>query len=177
MVVSVYAAFLAAEVGDLEVLRECVESRRHTMRDRDSGFTLLHLAAGAGHEEACRLLLADGRLNVDERDMEGRTALHHACAACQVQCVDLLIAHHADYFSRDLYGEQPFGYLTTVPRRFYPQRREEASWNADGALDEPDPFPVHPQVPRMGMASLVMGEAPAADEAPAKPEEAALIAL
>lgn len=68
------------------------------------GSAPLHLAAGAGHAEACKILIAHGAY-VDIRDGLLATPLHFAAAAGSDPVCRLLIDAGADVLSREVGGE------------------------------------------------------------------------
>jgi ankyrin repeat protein len=48
--------------------------------DKDLRRTPLHLAAASGRPNAVKVLLATGRVDINRRDLHGRTPLHYAAA-------------------------------------------------------------------------------------------------
>eukprot|EP01138_Halocafeteria_seosinensis_P009625 gb/GECG01009835.1/.p1 GENE.gb/GECG01009835.1/~~gb/GECG01009835.1/.p1 ORF type:complete len:108 (+),score=8.24 gb/GECG01009835.1/:1-324(+) len=52
----------------------------------------LHAASRAGHLEAVRLLLADGKADPNPKDLGKMTPLHFACSYGHVEIVRLLLA-------------------------------------------------------------------------------------
>ena len=66
------------------------------------------------HDEVMRLLLEDGRVDVNEQDRHRRTPLHHAVQHGHMRRVQLLLEHGADYTKRDDTGRMPIE-LTGVP--------------------------------------------------------------
>lgn len=60
--------------------------------DSADGGTVLHLAATAGHADACRRLMAAGA-DPWILDRAGQTPLHAACCAGHAQCVRALAFH------------------------------------------------------------------------------------
>eukprot|EP00980_Cylindrotheca_fusiformis_P003710 scaffold822_cov130-Cylindrotheca_fusiformis.AAC.5 len=71
--------FQLAKEGDLETLSKYPYNTLSTSCRDKNGSTLLHYAAGNGHEEMCDYLIANHILAVDEPSRtNGRTALHWA---------------------------------------------------------------------------------------------------
>jgi ankyrin repeat protein len=58
--------------------------RGASVRSEELGFGALHLAAATGSEDATRLLLSMERVNVDEQDIEGNTALVYALSSTRL---------------------------------------------------------------------------------------------
>ncbi len=52
-------------------------------------------------------LLKEADINVEKKDSEGRTALHHAAQANRKACVSLLIKHKAHINTQDNLGNLP----------------------------------------------------------------------
>ena len=52
-------------------------------------------------------LLREADINVEKKDSEGRTALHHAVQANRQACVSLLINHKAHINAHDNLGNLP----------------------------------------------------------------------
>lgn len=64
-----------------------------------------HLAALQGQYKAMVELLGDRDIDIEKRDSDGRTALHHAVQANRADCVSLLIAHMANVNATDNLGK------------------------------------------------------------------------
>lgn len=85
------------------------------------GRTALMWAAREGSKEVLALMLRNpNHFKMLACDQEGLTALHHACMAGQVRCVELLIAKSSDVFQADNLGQTALfkacqqGYLDIV---------------------------------------------------------------
>ena len=81
----------AAELGDVERLRELVADGVNVDSDDDLGNTALHRAAGYGHADAVELLLEQGA-SVKKKGWGGRLALHRAAESASASSVALLLA-------------------------------------------------------------------------------------
>jgi ankyrin repeat protein len=64
-------------------------------------------ASGDGHTDVVALLLAHGCGNIDHRDLEGWTALHHACRGGRAGVARALLVAGADPHVVDRLGETP----------------------------------------------------------------------
>jgi ankyrin repeat protein len=99
-------AFESAVFGDVERLRSLLDQRPDIVRERSGdGFTLLHLAAFFGRQDAVELLLASGA-ETDGRAtgwMTG-TPLHSAASSGNVAIVRTLLAAGADPTARQSGG-------------------------------------------------------------------------
>ncbi|MFH2001937.1 MAG: ankyrin repeat domain-containing protein [Planctomycetota bacterium] len=98
---------MAAEQGDLETLRQCIESGVElNSRDAEAGScTALHAAARAGEVDAMELLIKAGA--AFERDGDGNTALHIAAGRGMCRAVSALIKLGADTSLYNAQGETP----------------------------------------------------------------------
>ena len=81
----------AAELGDVERLRELVADGVNVNSGDDLGETALHGAAGYGHADAVELLLEQGA-SVKKKGWGGRLALHRAAESASASSVALLLA-------------------------------------------------------------------------------------
>ena len=70
------------------------------------GFTLLHVAAEAGHAEVCKALLAGGA-NPNVRNDLGQTPLHRAALQGRKDVVAVLLTHDAEPGVADNDGKRP----------------------------------------------------------------------
>ena len=99
-------AFESAVFGDIERLRSLLDQRPDIVRERSGdGFTLLHLAAFFGQQDAVDLLLTSGA----ETDGRGTgwmtgTPLHSAASSGNVAVVRTLLAAGADPTARQSGG-------------------------------------------------------------------------
>ncbi|KAL6754083.1 ankyrin repeat-containing domain protein [Haematococcus lacustris] len=104
------SACAAAQAGALDKLQRILAAHPEAVHSDgtatgSSGYTPLHYAARAGHEEVVRLLLNRGAL-VDARTHAGQaTALHRAAAQGHVPVLQLLLAAGADARLQDSDGE------------------------------------------------------------------------
>uniref|UniRef100_A0A0E0NF43 Uncharacterized protein n=1 Tax=Oryza rufipogon TaxID=4529 RepID=A0A0E0NF43_ORYRU len=71
------------------------------------GMGALHLAAGKGRLEVCRYLVEELRLDVDDADQEGRTALIIATLCKHLSTVKYLLDHGADVNKASHDGRTP----------------------------------------------------------------------
>ena len=97
--------FVASQRGDVELLRELIESGKATATDRDpQNITPLHWAAINAHVAACRYLLEQGA----EVDALGgdlvATPMQWAARNGYLYVIQLLIAHNADPTITDSQG-------------------------------------------------------------------------
>ncbi|EKX34971.1 hypothetical protein GUITHDRAFT_42184, partial [Guillardia theta CCMP2712] len=68
-------------------------------------FSLCH-AAHVGDVDTVRILLRQGA-NIDEKNYDGRTVLHIACAEGNYRMVEVLLNHGADKNIKDRWGNTP----------------------------------------------------------------------
>ena len=68
----------------------------------------------------------DRFINVSRKDADGKTALHHACAACHRSTVSILVARGADVDAEDANGHTPLFYLFLKKDARGAMRRSEA---------------------------------------------------
>ena len=94
--------YAAAELDRSDVVRrllEVVDPRRSTLKQSAwRGFSCLHLAAVEGSTAALEILLADGRLPIDSRNIVA--PLWVAAEHGQLESVKILLGHGADVWSR-----------------------------------------------------------------------------
>uniref|UniRef100_A0A0E0G6T5 Uncharacterized protein n=1 Tax=Oryza nivara TaxID=4536 RepID=A0A0E0G6T5_ORYNI len=76
------------------------------------GMGALHLAAGKGRLEVCRYLVEELRLDVDDADQEGKTALIIATLCKHLSTVKYLLDHGADVNKASHDGRTPLHYAT-----------------------------------------------------------------
>jgi len=67
-------------------------------------------AASAGDAEVLKQLIADKAAGVDDRDEEGRTALHFASGYGETECMTILLGAEADINGKDQNGNTPLHY-------------------------------------------------------------------
>ena len=105
---------LACSAGRVEVVRLLLARRADpTSHDRDLWTALMYALSGrehpgSGHEAVIRLLLEDGRVPVDARDSDGRTALMITCFHGHTERARVLLLEGlADPSIADNYGVTP----------------------------------------------------------------------
>eukprot|EP00656_Telonema_subtile_P020903 TRINITY_DN2195_c0_g1_i33.p1 TRINITY_DN2195_c0_g1~~TRINITY_DN2195_c0_g1_i33.p1 ORF type:complete len:729 (+),score=313.91 TRINITY_DN2195_c0_g1_i33:75-2261(+) len=94
----------AAENGDLETLQEGLESC-NSLRDKQTGKTLLMSAAASGQLAAVTAILAAGA-EVDMADNNGKTALGYAARRARCEVVKLLVQSGASVDLADHLAER-----------------------------------------------------------------------
>ena len=97
---------LAAEIGDVEVIRKMIEYGADINAGDSHGCTPLHIASeGSGLKDGSvhRLLLEHGA-EVNARKKDGSTPLHMASAIELPEVVRLLLEHGADVKAEDSSG-------------------------------------------------------------------------
>ncbi|XP_050099335.1 acyl-CoA-binding domain-containing protein 6-like [Anopheles aquasalis] len=90
--------------GVREALAELDSAHRLNQLD-DSGLAIIHWAADRGNAPILQSVLQTAGIDVNLRDSEGQTALHYASSCGYVDCIELLLAHHADRTVVDGNGE------------------------------------------------------------------------
>ena len=105
MMITQASIFVASQRGDVELLRELIESGKASATDRDpQNITPLHWAAINAHVAACRYLLEQGA----EVDALGgdlvATPMQWAARNGYLYVIQLLIAHNADPTITDSQG-------------------------------------------------------------------------
>jgi ankyrin repeat protein len=98
-----FAIYLAAEHGNIAVLKLLLDNGVDIKRRNDDGNTILTLAAGAGHEAVVRLLLEKGA-DIEQRTY-GDTTLTLAAEAGHEAVVRLLLENGADIKQRNYDGD------------------------------------------------------------------------
>ncbi|XP_036329316.1 ankyrin repeat domain-containing protein 39-like [Rhagoletis pomonella] len=74
--------------------------------DRDDfDYTALHYAARNGNLEICKMLIEDGKVDVDAVTKAGATALHRAAMMGNLNVVKLLVGAKAKLQLQDEYGQ------------------------------------------------------------------------
>ncbi|XP_032591708.1 ankyrin repeat domain-containing protein 39 [Drosophila grimshawi] len=81
----------AAIYNDVDRVREFIKKGQAMARD-DCDYTALHYAARNGNEEICKLLLDEGKVDVNVVTKGGATALHRAAMMGHLNIVKLLVA-------------------------------------------------------------------------------------
>ena len=83
----------AACCGRTECLKKLLDMKADiNAKTHKRRATPLHMAADKGHTESMRELLADGRIQVNEKQNYGGTALHYAACKGHTDCVKALLA-------------------------------------------------------------------------------------
>jgi ankyrin repeat protein len=88
----------------------CYRAVFSILRPLIQGILNQHLASLQGLTGVLTELLKQTDIEVEKRDSEGRTALHHAVQANRHACVSLLIDHAVDINAQDHAG-QPFSFF------------------------------------------------------------------
>jgi hypothetical protein len=76
----------------------------------DEPATPIIAAASAGEADVLKQLVADNAAGIDERDAEGRTALHFASGYGELECMTILLDAGADINGKDENGNTPLHY-------------------------------------------------------------------
>lgn len=92
----------------------------------DNDATLLHVAAANGYVEVALYLLSKN-IKVDTQDIDGWTPLHAAAFWEEVDLIELLAAHAADFKIKTLCGELPIDLVEDAGVRLLVQRLSERS--------------------------------------------------
>jgi cytohesin len=87
--------FAAAALGMADHVKQVLDSVPTVVTSRFGGYTLLHAAAGGGHDSIVKLLLAKGA-HVDAATEDGETALHWAARNGHAGACNLLLNAGAD---------------------------------------------------------------------------------
>ena len=101
------ALHLAAEQGNLEVVKILLAHQANVHAKNIQGRTPLHLAAYDGKPEVIQLLL-DHNASIEAKDNQGQTPLHRAAVAEQVEAVQLLVKYQANIAAIDHNGRIPY---------------------------------------------------------------------
>ena len=101
------ALHLAAEQGNVEVVKILLAHQANVHAKNIQGRTPLHLAAYDGKPEIIQLLL-DHNASIEAKDNQGQTPLHRAAVAERVEAVQRLVNHQANIAAIDLNGKRPY---------------------------------------------------------------------
>ncbi len=98
---------LAAESGHTSVGELLMAHGANPRKVDTDGRNALHLAARGGYEGFINLMIDKAGVDINARDKNGWTALHHACATEKPLAIALLIAKGADVNATDNDGMTP----------------------------------------------------------------------
>jgi ankyrin repeat protein len=102
------ALMLASEKGCCtEVVQAFLQNGASVLATNTKGITALHLAAAAGHNDSCEVLLAKESSAVHVKDVHNYTALRYAADFGSVATVKMLHEHGADINTVDNDGTTP----------------------------------------------------------------------
>ena len=96
----------AAAQGDVEYLKELLETGGNPCSTDDNGLNALHFAVWNGHVEAVEFLIRSGA-NVDQQTKDGGTALHGASFLGRTKVVAALLKAGANVNIRNSNGITP----------------------------------------------------------------------
>lgn len=99
----------AAELGNVQMVKELLDARAAPDQRDKLGNVPLHWAANNGRVDAIKVLLA-ANATVDAPDRQGITPLMSAIAHNQVNAVKALLAGGADPKKQDFTGRDAFGW-------------------------------------------------------------------
>ncbi|XP_017043801.1 ankyrin repeat domain-containing protein 39 [Drosophila ficusphila] len=94
----------AAIYNEVERVREFIKKGQSMARD-DCDYTALHYAARNGNEPICKLLLEEGKVDVNAVTKAGATSLHRAAMMGHLEIVKLLAEHKANLLLQDECGQ------------------------------------------------------------------------
>ena len=98
----------AADKGNIEAVKQHLDSGRDVNAKDQKGKTPLHRAASEGHKEIVELLIAKGaNVNVNAKNEFGSTPLHVAAFQGHKEIAELLIPNGADVSAKDKYEQTP----------------------------------------------------------------------
>ena len=109
--------WLPLQTGNVDLSRVLLLESQINLDQRTDGLkgkTPLHMAAGLGHLDLCRMLISEGTLDVNTTDsIRGMTPLFFATNADDVKICRLLIEEgHADVDKADITGHTPLHVAT-----------------------------------------------------------------
>ena len=95
---------LAAEKGDIKLMKEMLEKGAHVTTRNNNGIDALLWAANNGHVDAVQYLLDRGDFDINRQSNNGKTALMWAITWDHISVVKLLIKYKADIHRSDVSG-------------------------------------------------------------------------
>ncbi|MDP2204769.1 MAG: ankyrin repeat domain-containing protein [Alphaproteobacteria bacterium] len=98
---------MAAENGNLEIADLLLTRGANILKTDAEKRSALHLAARGGQTDFCTFLLNVTDIDINARDKDGWTPLHHACAREKTAVVKMLIERGADLTAVDNDGLTP----------------------------------------------------------------------
>jgi len=103
--------FLLVKNGDIQVMKDHFAKGMINIHEtRWSGYSLLHRAAEIGHTEMCKFLVEQG-IKIDIRSAKGwYTPLHLALGNGYMDTAEYFLAHGANPWLKNKYGEDPYRY-------------------------------------------------------------------
>ncbi|PRP89154.1 Pfs, NACHT and Ankyrin domain protein [Planoprotostelium fungivorum] len=104
--------FAAVQNGHERVVRMLLEHKNGTapsinLREFEFGESALHMAALMGYGSIVRTLLTQDGIQINSRDYENYTPLHHGCINGHREVCDILIAHGSDVNAKSSEGFTP----------------------------------------------------------------------
>ena len=97
----------AAANDQLEMVSFLVKHGAETNTCASDNQTALHLAASAGYDRMLKYLLSNGFTNLNQRTVDGSTALLYGVYAGHVACVKTLVEAGADLLLANCHGHSP----------------------------------------------------------------------
>lgn len=93
-----HAAARAGKLEAMKFLNKACPGGRHGALDKETGYneaTAVHLSAMNGHIDVVQYLINSGVVDINQKDQDGRTALHCACADGAEEVVKLMVVEGA----------------------------------------------------------------------------------
>jgi len=98
---------IAAESGNRAIADILIAHGANILKTDTDKHSALHLAARGGQADFCAFLLDKTDIDINARDNDGGTPLHHACAREKIAVVKMLIERGADLTAVDNDGLTP----------------------------------------------------------------------
>jgi len=95
---------LAAERGDMGLMKEMLQNGAHVTTRNNNGIDALLWAANNGHDDAVQYLLDRGDFDINRQSNNGKTALMWAITWGHISVVKLLLKYKADIHRTDVSG-------------------------------------------------------------------------